>query len=142
MRPGVFGGYIWATSKRQAIDIAEKRGIGERVRCERGSRAAPYERASTILKKKRMERRKYELIVLHALCFLGMLALASGVSPIQEVLGDDGFLHDYCHKSSSRADLIEKVEFIERRVPGYWPKRGEGRIHTKLPARIQKKFYR
>ncbi len=117
-RPGTYGAQIWAKSLRNAREIAQKRGMGEVIVGERGSQARPYRYASEVLAATRGHNRGM-YPKLHALCYLGMVAMACGAATIQEVLGDEGFVHDICHARSVQKRLIERVKFIEKRVPGY-----------------------
>lgn len=120
--PGAYGAHVYASSLKEAKKLCRLRGLGERIVFERGTKAAPYRRASDLLKARTVSgRRKSEKTVLHGLSFLGMLALASGVATIQEILGDEGFIHNFCH-GHTRAIVLAKVLEIEKRVPGYWPK--------------------
>lgn len=112
--PGKYGAYLWAPSKRSAQRTAKIRGMGEIiVSC--GFKAAPYKRASTILRsKKSTVHEQY-----HALCYLGMIAMASGAASAQQIIGDEGIIHERCHASSLRK-LAERVRSIEAVTPGYW----------------------
>lgn len=90
--------------------------MGEKVDGECG-KSLPYIPASKMLMKRHWKM-SGALNVVHALCYLGQIALASGVATTQEVLGDQGFIHEYAHRVSRRA-LAKRVSEIERRVPGY-----------------------
>lgn len=116
-RPGNYSAFLWASSRRQAGRIARQRGLSERVIFV-SHRKRPYRTASQLLSMRKRTPR-HEKDVLHGLCFLGMIALASGTATIQDVLGDYGFIHEYCHRQFNRADLIERIRVVEQRVPGY-----------------------
>lgn len=120
-RPGNYSAFLWASSPRQARKLAQLRGLGERVVCTSG-RAKPYRTASETLGRRTVGGKTSVVTAqLHGLAFLGMLALASGVATVQEVLGDQGFIHAFCHRGTDRRVLIARVKEIERRVPGYLP---------------------
>ena len=65
---------------------------------------------------------------LHMACFVGFMALKSGVASIEEVLGDVGLLHEIAHNMdigegdtciASRAEVVRMARRIERAIPGH-----------------------
>ena len=61
-------------------------------------------------------------------CFVGFLALKSGMSSIEEVLGDVGLIHEIAHNIdigegnpciATRAAVVRMAHRIERAIPGY-----------------------
>ena len=65
---------------------------------------------------------------LHMACFVGFLALKSGVATIEDVLGDVGLIHEIAHNLdigegdpcvASRAEVVRMAHSIERAIPGY-----------------------
>lgn len=66
--------------------------------------------------------------VLHMACFVGFLALKSGVVNIEDVLGDIGLIHEIAHNMdigegesciASREEVVRIARRIERAIPGY-----------------------
>ena len=66
--------------------------------------------------------------VLHMACFVGFLALKSGVVNIEDVLGDVGLIHEIAHNLdigegdpciASRAEVVRMARSIEWAIPGY-----------------------
>ena len=66
--------------------------------------------------------------VIHMACFVGFLALKSGVVSIEDVLGDVGLIHEIAHNMdigegdpciASRAEVMGMARRIERAIPGY-----------------------
>ena len=118
-----FGSKIEAPSMAAARDCARRRRIGERVL---GEACATIDRpASAVLRSRTTPARK-----LHALAFLGLLALRARVARVEDILDDEaGVLHQWAHyeQSRERGDrtpgirrvLLKMVRKIERRVPGY-----------------------
>jgi hypothetical protein len=70
-----------------------------------------------------------DMHTLHALCWFAHLALASGTATVDDLLGDCGVVHEWAHlralgeggltSNASAERLIQKVEDIERRIPGF-----------------------
>lgn len=109
---GAYGAHLWAKNEKHADWVAKVRGMGERV-ISTGSRRTPYKTASEMLRSRKPATDK-----VHALCFLGQIALASGVATAQEIVGDEGIIHDFCHSGATKR-LKENVARIERITPGY-----------------------
>lgn len=122
---GAYGGHLWARSMRAAKRIAEARGLGERV-VSRGFIKDPYKVASEMFRSKAPFEEK-----IHALCYLGMIAIASGVATPQEIIGDEGIVHKACHRRDKKT-LLARIEEIERRVPGYLYGGKDGRYGSRL----------
>jgi hypothetical protein len=108
---GHYGNRIFALNRHHAEKCARDRGMNEVVWLE--SRAPNYPRASTALRKSGFRRD-----VLHNLCFMSHMALKSGVATSEEILGDEGLIHEYIH-GAKRHILIAKCIEIEKRIPGY-----------------------
>ncbi|MDE0712554.1 MAG: hypothetical protein OXH60_10530 [Rhodospirillales bacterium] len=65
---------------------------------------------------------------MHRACFVGFLALKSGVRGVEEILGDTGLIHEMAHHLdlgevgsciASREELASMARRIERAIPGY-----------------------
>lgn len=65
---------------------------------------------------------------LHMACFVGFLALKSGVASIEDVLGDFGLIHEVAHNMhmgegetciASRAEVARMARRLERAIPGH-----------------------
>ena len=65
---------------------------------------------------------------LHMACFVGFLALKSGVASIEDVLGDFGLVHEIAHNMhmgegelciASRAEVARMARRHERAIPGH-----------------------
>ena len=108
---GRYGNRIYARSKRHAEKRARERGMNEAVWLK--SHAPNFPRASTALRKSGFRRD-----VLHNLCFMSHMALKSGAATSEEILGDEGLIHEYIH-GAKRQPLIAKCIEIEKRIPGY-----------------------
>jgi hypothetical protein len=120
-RPGQYGAHLWAETFKQAKSVANHRGLGETVVGPYAGRKKPYRYAHEVLRATRGHNRGM-YPKLHALSYLGMIGLASGALTLQEVLGDEGFIHDMCHaKSGDLAEITRRVVEAEKRVPGYLP---------------------
>lgn len=117
-RPGTYSGSLWARSMADAHRIVLRRGLGEIVLWPLGTPKQYVYASDLIVKKIGTSGKAGEKRKLHALCYLGMLALASGVATVQEVIGDNGFIHEFCH-GKNRHELRIRIRAIERRVPGY-----------------------
>ena len=66
--------------------------------------------------------------VLHMACFVGFVAIKSGVATVEDILGDCGLVHEIAHNLdigegepliATRANLVEMARRIERAIPGY-----------------------
>jgi len=122
---GSYSGDVWARSARHARQVAKRRGLGERILGETGRRRPPWTLPSEWIAKRKLR----DADVFHALCWLGHLALKSGVATADELLGDNGLIHEYAHMRSwggrtglRRRDLIAKAREIEGRIPGFVPR--------------------
>lgn len=109
----MYGCHFWASSDRNAKRIVKQRGMGEIITGVGFAAGAPYKTASEMLRSRKPTTDK-----VHALCFLGQIAMASGVATAQEIVGDEGIIHDFCHSGATKR-LKENVARIERITPGY-----------------------
>lgn len=116
---GSYGSHLHARSFREARKIARLRNLNETVIGQKPLNLCPYRPPSEWLKK----RRPNPTDVFHSLCWMGHLALKSGVATVDEILGDQGLIHEYAHMRSGiagrRNKLIEMAQNIERRIPGF-----------------------
>jgi len=113
--PGSYGAHLWAGSFRTAKRRAIERGMGERVVSKGFKGPAPYKPASKMMRSKKYSQTEK----IHALCYLGQIAIASGAVPAQDIIGDKGIVHDFCHGANRDKGFLEKVKYIESVTPGY-----------------------
>lgn len=110
-----YSAYLWARNPRHAVSVAKDRGMGEIIISD-GFKNRPHRTASEILASRASLKEKG-----HALCFLCMIGMASGVISAQDAIGDKGVIHELMHHMTPkrRKALIERVKSMERIVPGY-----------------------
>jgi hypothetical protein len=117
---GSYGGYLFARDLKEAKRFAKKRGLNEGV-MHRCGQSKPY----TLPSEWRAKRKADDKKVMHALCWVAHMALQSGVADANELLGDQGLVHEYlhmrCNGTPKRKRLIEMAKDIERRIPGLMP---------------------
>ena len=112
---GHFCGNIRAKSLKDARSCAKARGMGEYVEPYiKPTKKRPYKPASKVLSGRAALREKF-----HALCYLGQLALASGVAQPWEIVGDRGIIHRFSHGEGGSKSLMAEIRRIEGLVPGY-----------------------
>ena len=124
------GGHRFGTKIRAApetIDeIVKARNIGETVEPldPVPSRRPPDEKSLAGL----IETDGFTAAALHMACFVGFLALKSGVASIEDVLGDLGLIHEVAHNMhvgegetciASRAEVARMARRLERAIPGH-----------------------
>lgn len=117
-----YGAYLYARSWPHAEKVAKARGMGEVIGGVVRMRKFDHECPSTLLNGlNKTEAAK--LRTLHAISFLGYIAVQSEAAEPWEILGDKGLLHEVVHLFSfggiKKARLVEKCREIERRVPGF-----------------------
>jgi hypothetical protein len=127
---GNYGAYLWARNRERAGRVAKLRGLNERIICQSGSKdreRGDYFPASRMCDRYIQNRSLSTFTdAVHALAFLGMLALASKRARPEQIIGDQGILHEFIHLrlrgalisggwERVRADVVS----IEKRVPGY-----------------------
>lgn len=125
--PDSYGGFsysaIWAESKARAAKIAAERGMGP------VSAAGPQKefRPSVLATLPGGWARPD---VLHSICYLGFLAGRHGLVSAEQLVGDDGPLHELAHFLSMgekvrhgkmRQHLEARVAWLESIVPGMPP---------------------
>jgi hypothetical protein len=121
-----YSSQVWGRSWSHARRIAKRRGLGETVMGlwsnmpnPRGTATMP---ASAHFRRRSPTKRQ-ALDAIHALTFLCQLAIAGGLLKAGDVLDDCGLLHDAVHALSHgrprRAEIIARIEALERLVPGY-----------------------
>lgn len=119
-KKGLYGSKIWATSKKQAISLARRRGIGERV-IGLSIAQDPDIPTSQVLSLASPQE------VLHSLIWLSFLALKSKVATVDDIFSDSGILHLYIHRElmidmlDPKNALVEAVLVLESKIPGYGP---------------------
>ena len=117
----VYAADIWATSWTDALLLAARRGLREKVI----SYNAPVKTvpAHIVLRSRRSLVDK-----MHALTWLAHLATSAKVAEPAEFFDDQlGVIHRFCHYASNQVtsesrpfqDLLTAVMSIENRVPGY-----------------------
>lgn len=122
-KPGNYSAYVHANSLRHARDICRRRGIGERIVSPYARlRSRPYEPLSALLN----SRKAKPLQIVHAAIYLGWLAMRAGKIEANDLLHDEGLIHEIVHdlaprSGRSRRRHIPAVIELEKRVPGYWP---------------------
>lgn len=120
---GAYGGHLWARNARHAKALAKRRGLNERIISAPG-KSAPYERPSVLLAK----RRPNMIHVIHGAMYLGYIASRAQVTTGTRLIADAGLLHELAHyaqfgehRRGFKASLIERLQRLERKTPGYWP---------------------
>ena len=123
---GNYGGQLYAANDEQAHEIADRRGIGETV-VSVGGKGVPFTRPSEWMRKPPAP--ENDCHTFHSLCWFAHLALKSGTSTADELFGDKGVVHEWAHLRALGESglaigmdvetLIEMVEDIERRIPGF-----------------------
>lgn len=117
---GAYGGYLWANDLRHAKRVAKRRGLNERVEGEMTKN--PRRRVYTLPSQWLAKRKPRDADVMHALCWLGHMALKSGAATADELLGDEGLIHEFVHMRSGlsgrRKKLIAMAAKFEARIPG------------------------
>ena len=129
--PGNYGAYLWANNRRHALRVAAARGLNERIIAPAGNgKIADYFPADLMCQRYMQSKTLATFTdAMHALSYLGMLALASGRASPHEIVGDNGILHGFIHLRLRRAfcskwpDLRFEIQEVQRRVPGYLRKR-------------------
>lgn len=115
---------IWAPSKTEAEAIAKARDMGP-VALASGPRK---EFRPSVLATLPGGWARYD--VLHSLCYIGFLAGRHGVATAEDLVGDDGPLHELAHYLGAGpnirggkmlAHLEERVAWLEGIVPGMPP---------------------
>lgn len=125
----IYGTDIRARSYGAALSLARKRRLNESVV---GLCLTPGRGLSPTCSQVLRSRKSTPLERIHALAFLGLLALSAGVVTPREFFDDDvGVLHQWIHLElhranpeepgpvPDRADLLAAVATIEREIPGY-----------------------
>lgn len=113
-----FGSFVFAEDWGDAEKVCRQRGVGEEVvGADEGREPLP----SDIWAESPGSSE-----ALHALCWLGFLALSSKMATPAEVLGDLGFLHHALHiretiSEIGPAEILEMVREVEAMVPGLLP---------------------
>ncbi len=123
-----FASHLWARSTDEAARLCVERGIGESLSdampLDPLQESSDYRPASWHVMNSEQE------TALHALAWLGHLALSSLAVPVRDVLGDYGFLHEAIHlvggveSCSGYEDwmvVADAASEIEMKVPGYPP---------------------
>ena len=107
-------------------EIVKARNMGETVEPldPVPSKRPPVERTLADL----IETDGFTAEALHMACFVGFLALKSGVASIEDVLGDFGLVHEIAHNMhmgegelciASRAEVARMARRHERAIPGH-----------------------
>ncbi len=114
---GKYGTHLWAKNAADAREVCQLRGMGERLRWPGGlgRKYQPYVFASSMMRSKRFTYKARQ----HALIYLSMVAMASGLVSPQDLLGDEGLLHEFAHGDFK--SVKRKLEWLEFEVPGYRP---------------------
>lgn len=133
---------IWAADLAEARHFAIRRNIGERViseggngprDSETGDAAQPAPGVADIVARTPEDADMMDpddmAEAFHAACWLGFLALSSGVATPREILGDEGLLHRLAHHATvdfrdpaqRRLEIRMLARDIETRIPGWRP---------------------
>lgn len=114
---------IWATSKAEAEQVSRARGMGP---CTLATTPRKEFRPSVLAKLPGGWARPD---VLHSLCYLGFLGARHGLVTAEQLVGDDGPLHELAHYLSGPnmrggkmlAHLEQRVRWLESVIPGMPP---------------------
>lgn len=137
---GTYGAYIQADTKPHARQLAQRRGLNERVLGKIAAPALPNRLRQLI-------RDEQWIDAAHEACLLGFVGLMSGALTPRDVVGDNGLVHELLHLSkplthhpdeapeivaeneADRARTIAHVTSLaaqcEWRVPGWAPTGGQ-----------------
>lgn len=126
---------IWAPTKDDAEMISRQRGMGS---CSAASSPRKEFRPSMLAT---LPGGWGRADVLHSLCYLGFLAARHGVATAEQLVGDDGPLHELAHflagpnmrAGKMREHLESRVAWLEGAIPGM-PPAGEELILPKPDA--------
>ncbi len=128
-----FASVIQASDRAHALLLAVQRGFGETVH---GALDAPPGdcRLQDILSRDPLEPGDMAA-AFHAACWLGFLALSSGVAVPREILGDEGLAHALAHLAAGDsvdpegriADILRQAHDLETRIPGFPAPAGSAR---------------
>lgn len=133
-----FGSFVWARDHEHANALAKQRGLGERVISVGYDHPVADNPAPSQLLAERSDWAKApasaKLELIHATIFLAYLAVASGVRSKEDMLSDEGLLHDLVHflqyqddpntlglANLSRNNMLRWVKDVESETPGYRP---------------------
>ncbi len=120
---GDYSSFIYARSMRDANKIARIRRLNELVLCKWSrSNRSPYRRPSDQLRRRKLSH-KQRFDIIHGLTFLSYILLRSRRAPPEQLVGDEGILHQAIHSLAygypSRRGLIPIIRAFEIRAPGY-----------------------
>jgi hypothetical protein len=129
---GLYCSQIWAKSKAHARQLCHERGLGETLA---EFTDTPPPRASEYFARamsNRVRRKPRHIDIVHALAWVGLLAVQSRRAAPVDVLGDRGFLHEAVHWLAFGSDDVGKtqdgwrevlaaIERVEERLPGFLP---------------------
>lgn len=119
---GDFCSRVYARDEAHRDAVFEARGIGEVAHD-----AVPYSELEASEKFARAMGQPPgpdDLDAVHALVFLAYLATASGVSTVEDVLHDFGWLHEAVHWLTMRTgpewtETLARIQAVEQAVPGH-----------------------
>ena len=118
-----YGSHLWARSMSDAEKIAKARGMGEKITGWGRGRVGEPLPSDMLAKRNATPQQKIE--TLHAITFLGYVALQSEAAEPWEIVGDNGILHEAIHLfefgGRDRKRLVQMCRDIESRVPGFAP---------------------
>jgi hypothetical protein len=99
-----YGSHIYARSFREAQEIAKSRNIGEKIMGVGGvvtdgyNRVVPEELINPDFRELTDNEFVHELPkIIHSACFLGLIAVSSGTANVNDLLGDNGVVHELVH---------------------------------------------
>lgn len=129
-----YGSHVHAVNDQSMNEIIQARGLGETWDQYGMISKCDDKRPSELLRAldegwPRSRNSLAELI--HAICWAGNLAIASGFILPNELFGDTGIIHELCHREMSflmaptYKELADRLEEIEDMIPGYCPRKVE-----------------
>jgi len=120
----IYSSAVFAETEEEALAICDKRNLGEFLHPH------PFicPPVSELLKKEPENLPK----ILHAACFVSFLAFKSGILKTDDILNDQGILHEIAHSFHlgeptsynywpTRTELIKRWSALEAKIPGLLP---------------------
>lgn len=135
IRGGAYGCHFFAKNWLHAEELVKQRNLNEHIFFEWETKdfnyPDPYPLPSAALRELYHLTEHQRLVFLHGLSFLGNIAIKSGVAVPEEIVGDEGIVHEAIHQlqiitvgqnptthdaQKFKRNLID----LEQKVPGFW----------------------